>query len=82
MKSKFILLAALMLLILSCSTKKPFHQVKTDNPYFYANTIFKSHEDLSSPKFKALKEKYRLDTIFHAEKDPVIEELDTVGYNN
>jgi hypothetical protein len=69
MKSKFIILVPLVLLIISCSTKKPFHEVKTDNPDFYGNTVFKSFENLSSPKFKALKEKYRLDTIFHGETD-------------
>ncbi|MEP7110811.1 MAG: transglutaminase domain-containing protein [Ferruginibacter sp.] len=68
MKSKFILLAASGLLLLSCN-KKPFHEVKTDNPAFYANTVFKSFEDLTSPRFKALKEKYQTDTIFHGEKD-------------
>jgi hypothetical protein len=67
--NKFILLAAPVLLILSCNTKKPFHETKTKNPDFYANTAFKSYEDLSSPKFKALKEKYQLDTIFHGETD-------------
>jgi len=69
MKNKFILLAISGLLILSCNTKKSFHEVKTDNPDFYANIAFKSNEDLSSPKFKALKEKYQLDTIFHGETD-------------
>ena len=69
MKSKFILLAASGLLILSCIAQKPFHEVKVDNPDFYTNTAFKSYEDLSYPKFKALKEKYQLDTIFHGEKD-------------
>lgn len=69
MKNKIILLAISGLLILSCNTKKPFHDVKTDNQDFYGNTIFKSFEDLFSPKFQALKEKYQLDTIFHGEKD-------------
>ena len=69
MKSKFILLAATGVLIFGCGTKKPFHEVKVDNPAFFANTSFKSYEDLSSPKFKALKEKYQLDTIFHGETD-------------
>ena len=69
MKSKFILLAASGLLILSCIAQKPFHEVKVDNPDFYTNTTFKSYEDLSFPRFKALKEKYQLDTIFHGEKD-------------
>ena len=69
MKSKFILIIATGLLILSCSTNKPFHEVKVDNPEFIADTAFVGHEDLTSSKFKALKEKYRLDTIFHGEKD-------------
>ena len=64
MKSKFILLAASGLLIFSCNTKKPFYEEKTDNPDFYANTVFKSYEDLSSPRFKALKEKYPLGKKF------------------
>ena len=69
MNSKLIVLAASGLLILSCSTKKPFHEVKANNPDFFANTVFKSFEDISSPRFKALKEKYQLDTIFHGETD-------------
>jgi len=69
MKSKFSLSAVSVLLVLSCNTNKPFHEVKTDNPDFYANTAFKSYEDLSSPRFNALKEKYQLDTIFHGETD-------------
>jgi hypothetical protein len=69
MKSKLMLSVALVLLMVSCSTKKPFHEVKTDNPDFYANTAFIAHEDISSPRFKALKEKYQLDTIFHGETD-------------
>lgn len=69
MNNKVILLVATWFLILSCNTKKPFHEVKVDNPVFYANTAFKSNEDLTSPRFKALKEKYQLDTIFHGETD-------------
>jgi hypothetical protein len=57
MKNKLILLAASMALILSCSTKKPFHEVKVNNPEFIPDTAFVSSEDLSSPKFQALKEK-------------------------
>jgi len=69
MNIKFILLAALLFLIAGCSTKKPFHEVKVNNPEFFPDTTFVSFEDLSSPKFRALKEKYQLDTIFHGEKD-------------
>jgi hypothetical protein len=71
MKIKLQLTIASVLLLLSCSTKKPFHQVKVDNPQFIPDTAFIGHEDLSSPRFKALKEKYQLDTIFHGETDEV-----------
>ena len=69
MKGRFILSSATLILILSCNPTRQFKEVKTDNPGFYANTVFKSYEDLTSPRFNALKEKYRLDTIFHGEKD-------------
>lgn len=69
MKTKLMFLILLSLLILSCSNKPPFHQINVDNPEFIPDTAFASFEDLSSPKFKALKEKYQLDTILHGEKD-------------
>src|SRR6476619_3107500 len=69
MKNKLTLLVACMLLVISCNTKKSFHEVKVNNPEFIPDTSFESFEDLSSPKFQALKEKYQLDTIFHGEKD-------------
>src|SRR6476620_651135 len=69
LKNRLILLAAGMIFIVSCGLKKPFHIVKVNNPEFTPDTTFESFEDLSSPKFKALKEKYQLDTIFHGEKD-------------
>lgn len=56
-------------LLLSCNEKKSFHLVKVKNPEFVPNTVFKSYEDLTNPKFAALKEKYQLDTIFHGETD-------------
>ena len=68
-KNDFMLLAAAILICSGCSTKMPFQEVKVDNPEFIANTIFIGCEDLASPKFKALKEKYQLDTIFHGETD-------------
>ncbi|HEX5027086.1 MAG TPA: transglutaminase-like domain-containing protein, partial [Agriterribacter sp.] len=69
MKSGLPILIFLMLLIVSCSTKKTFHVVKVDNPEFIPETAFIGYEDLSSPKFQALKQKYQLDTIFHGETD-------------
>lgn len=58
-----------MLLVVGCSTKQPFTPVSTDNPPFVENKVFSSFEDLSSPKFTALREKYQLDTVFHGEED-------------
>ena len=60
--------AAIVALICSCNTGK-FHVAKVDNPPFVPNLVFVGNEDLTSPKFAALKEKYRLDTVFHGEKD-------------
>jgi hypothetical protein len=68
MKINFFYFLAFGLLI-SCIRKEPLSLVQTDNPVFIENTVFSSFEDLSSPKFKALKEKYRLDTVFHGEED-------------
>src|SRR5262245_52676356 len=67
MKSKFILLTTAIVLIFCRCTQKEFHEVKVANPKFIPNTAFVGNEDLTSPKFQALKEKYRLDTIFHGE---------------
>ena len=68
MKITCLLLIAFQLVLLSCNTKD-FRQVKVDNLPFAPDTAFVGFEDLSSPKFAALKQKYQLDTIFHDEKD-------------
>ena len=67
MRTKLMLVVALLMLIFSCTTQK-FHEVKSNNPEFIPDSAFVSLEDLTSPKFAALKEKYQLDTIFHGEK--------------
>ena len=54
-----------VLLALGCSSKKPVSLIPANNLPFVENTAFTSFEDLSSPKFKALRAKYQLDTIFH-----------------
>jgi hypothetical protein len=65
----FILLAG-VLGFPNCSPKKPFKvETVAGNPDFIPNTIFVGYEDISSPKFKALKIKYQIDTIFHGETD-------------
>ena len=69
MKTIYLFLLLFGLLLLQCAKKKPLSVQQTKNPVFIENTAFSSFEDLSSPKFKALKEKYQLDTVFHGEGD-------------
>src|SRR5712672_2250832 len=57
------------LLVLSCDKRAYVAHVEPGDPEFIANSAFYSFEDLSSPKFAALRSKYRLDTIFHGEQD-------------
>lgn len=67
LKTQFVLSIVVLLLVL----EEPhlFAQLQTENLQFKDNTAFASFEDLSSPKFKELKNKFKLDTIFHGEKD-------------
>ena len=64
-----VVLFGLCLLSLSCGKKEPFSILEQDEPVFIENTAFSSFEDLTSPKFKTFREKYRLDTVFHGEED-------------
>ena len=68
LKMEFLILI-FAVLSLSCSKKKTFSVTQPDNPPYRINTAFSSFEDLSSPKFQALKDKYQLDTIFHGEQE-------------
>ena len=64
-----ILCLLLSLLTLGCD-KRPFvSHVEPGGPEFKENTAFYSFEDLSSPKFAALRNKFQLDTVFHGEHD-------------
>ncbi|NOY37299.1 MAG: hypothetical protein GXO83_06955 [Chlorobi bacterium] len=64
----FIFIVPVFFLLLGCNRKQ--HYVgDVENPVFKPNTVFKSYEDLRSPKFEHLKRKYQLDTIFHGEQD-------------
>jgi hypothetical protein len=65
---KVILLSLLLGSLFGC-TPKSYYSVTVENPVYYPNTEFKSYEDLTSPKFPHLIEKYRLDTVFHGETD-------------
>ncbi len=56
------------ILFISCN-KREYYKADVTNPVFRPNREFLSSEDLSSPKFEHLREKYQLDTIFHGETD-------------
>jgi hypothetical protein len=67
MKAKLLILV-LCFLFLNCG-KRNYYSVPVENPVFRPNTVFISSEDLNSPKFGHLIEKYHLDTVFHGETD-------------
>ena len=67
-KSK-IIIVFFIILFAGCSQEKIYVEIKTGNPVFKPNTAFSSFENLTHPKFAALREKYQLDTIFHGETD-------------
>lgn len=69
MRLKLLIAWIVYLLASGCRNNKPFQVVHSDNPAFISNTVFISSENLSDPKFAALKKKYQLDTIFHGETD-------------
>jgi hypothetical protein len=70
MKGNRMFCAVLSFLIIGCADQpRSFQNVPVDNPSFIPDSAFVSFEDLSHPKFKVLKEKYQLDTIFHGETD-------------
>lgn len=69
MRSKLLSLVGLWLLFISCNNTRPFRHTETYNPEFIPNTLFIPYKDSSYPKFKALNDKYQLDTIFHGERD-------------
>ncbi len=68
MKGLPIILLVYFLILSGCSTKA-YKQVPVQNPEYRPNVVFANFEDLTSPKFKNLIEKYQLDTIFHGETD-------------
>jgi len=69
MKSITLVFAGIITLMLGCNSPRPFHEADVTNPEFVPNTAFIGYEDLTNPKFAALKERYQLDTIFHGETD-------------
>lgn len=68
MKRRMLVLLMAVLLG-SCASHKNYELVKTENPIYIPNTEFKGFENLSNPKFAALRAKYQIDTVFHGETD-------------
>jgi hypothetical protein len=67
MKAK--LLCLLIVVAITGCGKKTWQKVDNDNPAFHPNVVFREYEDLRSPKFRQLVEKYQIDTVFHGETD-------------
>lgn len=67
MKAKNLII--LILILFSSCGDKVYYQAEVDNPAMKPNLVFQGYEDLNSPKFNHLKDKYQLDTIFHGETD-------------
>jgi hypothetical protein len=63
-----ILILIFCISLAGCKNREYF-QENVENPAFRPNLAFHSGEDLTSPKFTHLINKYRLDTIFHGETD-------------
>src|SRR5687768_11455080 len=55
--------------VLACVNKRELIVDVSGNIPMKSNTAFRAYEDLSSPKFVALREKYRIDTALRGEQD-------------
>jgi hypothetical protein len=69
MKTFNVLALLITVLLGGCAKTGELTVVPVENPVMTKNTAFKMYEDLTSPKFQDLKEKYKLDTIFNGEND-------------
>jgi hypothetical protein len=49
--------------------EREYFQVEVNNPAFRPNILFRSSEDLTSPKFQHLIDKYQLDMVVLGETD-------------
>ena len=63
-----VMILAICISAMSCKNRE-YYLAEVKNPDFRPNLVFRSGEDLSSPKFSHLINKYQLDTIFHGETD-------------
>ena len=67
MKGRLICL--LVFILFPGCGERTYNNIEISNPVYQPNVIFQGYEDLTSPRFNHLIEKYRLDTIFHGETD-------------
>ena len=66
---KIRLLLVLIIIFLTDCGNRTYNNIYKEGPSFRPNVIFQGYEDLTSPGFSHLIEKYQLDTIFHGETD-------------
>ena len=69
MKGCHVFVVVISLLLYGCGKTAELTVLPVENPPLKRNTAFKMYEDLTSPKFRALREKYQLDTLFNGEQD-------------
>lgn len=69
MKSRYFSSLLIALVLLGCQKQERVSLVALENPVLKRNTAFKTQEDISLPKFAALKEKYAIDTALRQEAD-------------
>ncbi len=62
----FFIITICSILLPGCGERN-YTFVEAENPLYRPNVVFEAFEDLSSPKFGHLINKYRPDTIFHGE---------------
>ncbi len=68
MKRILLILVLYILFFTGCSPTE-YKQAEIRNPEFKPNVVFAEFEDLTSPKFENLIEKYQLDTVLRGETD-------------
>lgn len=69
-RTRAILLITASVALAACSSRdRQFYVRPGSHTQVIPDTAFESFEDLSNPKFAALKERYQLDTVFRGEKD-------------
>ncbi|MDX2441154.1 MAG: hypothetical protein QNK40_11470 [Desulfobacterales bacterium] len=69
MKKNILIIFVLLGIFIIIYDEKKYRVVEMENPAFIKNTAFNYSEDLTSPKFRKLINKYQLDAVFNGETD-------------